>query len=150
VRSVPPRVIGSAVDLIDGAAEAVSVAAGIARAANLSARALETGFGTNLGMAPMTYLRKTRRARVCEELRSADLEQISASTVLRRWGFNHYSRFGLAYRKRYGVSPGVTLRTIPDANVYQQHGRGTDDHPGGSRSSLRTFAVIPDARYPTR
>jgi hypothetical protein len=46
VRSVPPRVIRSAVDFLEGAAEAVSPVADIARAANLSARALEHGFGS--------------------------------------------------------------------------------------------------------
>jgi AraC-like DNA-binding protein len=109
-RVVPPRAIRNAIELIEGTPEQVSTVADIARVAHLSVRALEQGFRTYFGVPPMTYLRDIRLTRVHEQLRRADPDQISAALVAQRWGFSHYGRFAMAYRKRYGVSPSVTLR----------------------------------------
>jgi AraC-like DNA-binding protein len=117
-RVVPPRAIRNAIELIEGTPDQVSTVADIARVAHLSVRALEQGFRTHFGVPPMTYLRDIRLTRVHEQLRRADPDQTSAALVAQRWGFNHYSRFAMVYRKRYGVSPSVTLRTASGPGVF--------------------------------
>jgi hypothetical protein len=69
------------------------------------------GFRRYVGMAPMTYLRHLRLARVHEELRLGDPRSVTVAEVASRWGFGHLGRFAAAYRAKYGVAPSVTLRS---------------------------------------
>ena len=58
----------------------------------------------------MTYLRRTRLARVHEDLLHADPASTTVRTVAHRWGFAHLGRFAATYAERYGQSPSTTLK----------------------------------------
>lgn len=102
--------IRDAIELIESHPERVVFVADLAKAANLSVRALEAGFHRHVGMPPMAYLRDVRLARVHADLKAAEPRKTTAAAVARRWGFNHYGRFVAAYRTKYGTSPGYSLR----------------------------------------
>jgi AraC-like DNA-binding protein len=108
--TVAPVNLRRAIELIDGDPMSVFGVSDVARAAALGVRALEDGFRRHIGTSPMAYVRKVRMARAHEELRRLDPTTTTAAAVARRWGFNHYGRFGGAYRQRYGCSPSETLR----------------------------------------
>ncbi|MEV0074089.1 MULTISPECIES: AraC family transcriptional regulator [unclassified Amycolatopsis] len=75
----------------------------------LSTRALQDGFRRVLGVPPSVYLRDLRLDRV-----HGDLSRDAGDTVAEvayRAGFTHLGRFGIAYRRRFGVLPSMTLAT---------------------------------------
>jgi AraC-like DNA-binding protein len=84
----------------------------IARATNLSVRALEDGFRRHVGTTPMAYVRGVRLARAHDELVEAEPDATTAMAVAQRWGFTHYGRFAAQYRQRFGCSPSQTLRGL--------------------------------------
>jgi transcriptional regulator GlxA family with amidase domain len=83
----------------------------LARAAEVSVRALQNGFHRHVGVSPMAYLRQLRLARVHDELRRADPSRVTVADVAHRWGFTHLGRFAGAYRAKYGAAPSVTMRS---------------------------------------
>jgi AraC-like DNA-binding protein len=105
-----PRSIRLAVAAIEERPADVVSVADIARAANLSVRALEEGFRRHLGTAPMAYARRVRLARAHDELVDAEPDATTATAVAHRWGFTHYGRFAAQYREQFGCSPAQTLR----------------------------------------
>jgi transcriptional regulator GlxA family with amidase domain len=82
----------------------------IARATNLSVRALEDGFRRHVGTTPMAHVRRVRLGRAHEELVEAEPGATTAMAVAQRWGFGHYGRFAAQYRSCFGCSPSETLR----------------------------------------
>jgi AraC-like DNA-binding protein len=106
-----PRPIRQAEQLIiDHARESLTVE-DIAEAVGLSVRSLQAGFRRYLDTTPLERLREARLAGAYAELAAADPASMTVSAVAARWGFWHLGRFSVAYRKRWGVSPSVTLRS---------------------------------------
>ena len=84
---------------------------GIAEAAHVGPRALQRGFRSALDTTPLGYLRTVRLERAHDELRVADpTDGTTVAGVAARWGFAHPGRFAAEYRRRFGRSPGDTLR----------------------------------------
>jgi AraC-like DNA-binding protein len=85
----------------------------LARAAGVSVRALETGFRHSVGSSPRSYLRARRLDAAHQELAAVGAGEATVTAVAHRWGFGHLGRFAAQYRRRFGVSPSVTLRREP-------------------------------------
>lgn len=85
--------------------------ADIARAANVTARALGLTFRRHLGVTPMAYLWRVRLDKAREDLSRATVgDDRTVSLIANRWGFADPSRFAMRYRRAYGETPGQTLR----------------------------------------
>ncbi|QWS32862.1 helix-turn-helix transcriptional regulator [Curtobacterium aetherium] len=95
--------------LHEHAAEPLSVS-DIARAADLSVRALQESFQRTLDRTPMNYLREIRLRRVRADLLAAEPGTGSVAEIAARWGFTHMGRFSGEYLRRFGEYPRRTLR----------------------------------------
>lgn len=82
----------------------------IARAADLSVRALQESFQRILDRTPMTYLREVRLRHVNAELLAADHGTTAVSEIASWWGFTHMGRFSGECLRRFGEYPRHTLR----------------------------------------
>jgi len=82
----------------------------VVASSGVSMRTLYHGFHNCHGVAPMTWLKHRRLARVHEELRLADPADVNVTEVATRWGFFHLGRFAADYRAHFGVLPSQTLR----------------------------------------
>lgn len=103
--------VGRAVDVIHADPAHSHTPAELARSVGTNIRTLHDGFRRHLGTTPMRYLRGVRLERAHHDLRRSDPRHgDTVSAVAYRWGFNHQSRFGAAYRARYGRGPADTLR----------------------------------------
>jgi AraC-like DNA-binding protein len=106
----PPQAIRRALDAIHDEPERAFGVADLAAVAGMSVRSLQEGFRQHLGCAPMAYVQQVRLGRAHDALRRADPQRVTVASVAHRWGFAHLGRFASAYRKKFGVSPSVTLR----------------------------------------
>ena len=95
--------------LHEHAAEPLTVS-DVARAADLSVRALQESFQRTLDRTPMNYLREVRLRRVRNDLQRADPMATSVAEIAARWGFTHMGRFSGEYLRRFGEYPRHTLR----------------------------------------
>jgi AraC-like DNA-binding protein len=95
--------------LHEHAAEPLTVS-DVARAADLSVRALQESFQRTLDRTPMNYLREVRLRRVRNDLQRADPTAASVAQIAARWGFTHMGRFSGEYLRRFGEYPRHTLR----------------------------------------
>lgn len=95
--------------LHEHAAEPLTVS-DVARAADLSVRALQESFQRTLDRTPMNYLREVRLRRVRNDLQRADPTGASVAQIAARWGFTHMGRFSGEYLRRFGEYPRHTLR----------------------------------------
>jgi AraC-like DNA-binding protein len=86
----------------------------LAAAAGVSVRALEYGFRRYIGVTPRTYLRDCRLQCAHEELRRSSPAEATVTEVAYRWGFTHLGRFAQAYRRKYALTPSMTLRQADD------------------------------------
>ena len=84
--------------------------ADVARAAQVSIRALQLAFRRHLDTTPMAYLRRVRLDRVYADLAAADPRETTVTAVTARWGFPAVGRFSADYRNTYGEYPRDTLR----------------------------------------
>jgi transcriptional regulator GlxA family with amidase domain len=83
----------------------------IAAAAGVTPRALQDAFRRHHGITPTGYLRGIRLERAHQELAAADpASGVTVRAVARQWGWFRPSAFTWAYRQRFGVPPGRTLR----------------------------------------
>jgi AraC-like DNA-binding protein len=106
---VAPRAVRAAIELMEAHPERPLTVTDIARTVGVGVRALQNGFRQHLGLSPMSYLRDVRLGRVHAEL-SASSADVTVAEAALRWGFVHLGRFGVAYRKKFGVPPSRTLR----------------------------------------
>jgi AraC-like DNA-binding protein len=105
-----PRTVKRTLDAMHADPGYPFTSAELAAIAGVGVRVLQESFRQNLGMSPLTYLRRLRLDGVHTELRRADPWQASVSEVALRWGFTHLGRFAGAYRARYGQAPSQTLK----------------------------------------
>lgn len=106
-----PRVVRRVVELIDSAPDTAYTVADLAMVAGVSERSLHAAFRRQVGMAPMSYVRRRRLEQAHEELLRLDPSSGAKVTdVALRYGFPHTGRFAAAYRKRFGEAPSTTLR----------------------------------------
>lgn len=104
-----PRIVRRVLDRLQEDPARAWTVADMAEVAGVSVRRLQEGFQQYHGTSPSAALRDIRLARVHAELAAADGDR-TVTEVATRWGFAHLGRFAGAYRRRYGVSPGETLR----------------------------------------
>lgn len=79
----------------------------MAELAGVSVRSLYEGFRQFTGTSPMQYLKQLRLDRARAELLGG---APSVAGVALGWGFEHLGRFSADYKRRFGESPGQTLR----------------------------------------
>ena len=109
-RSVSRCAVQEAVDLIESSPEAPLTVASMARAVNVSPRALQMGFRRQLSTSPAAYLTEVRLTRARRDLISAvPSDGTTVAGIAMRWGFTHPGRFAAYYRRRYGEAPSTTL-----------------------------------------
>ncbi|MEU5952123.1 AraC family transcriptional regulator [Streptomyces sp. NPDC047525] len=111
-RPVPPSrpaPVKRAIDAMEAHPEHPFTVTALAEISGVGIRQLQQGFRQHVGMPPMDYLRRIRLTRAHKELRSKEPGQVTITDVAYRWGFTHRSRFAVAYRQRYGVTPSATL-----------------------------------------
>jgi len=88
--------------------ESISVG-DMADAAHLSVRGLQALLRRHLDLTPLELLRRTRLARVRDDLEHAGPgDTVGAIASVR--GFAHLGRFAADYRATYGEKPSATLR----------------------------------------
>lgn len=106
---VLPRHVRKVEDFLQTHADQPISADQLAQLAGVSLRSLYAGFQQFCGASPMQYLKQIRLDRA-----RADLQGNSALTTVAgialAWGFEHLGRFSVDYKKRFGESPGETLR----------------------------------------
>src|SRR5205807_167033 len=78
--------------------------ADLAAVAGLSGRTLQRQFRSFLGQSPHAALRDIRFDCARRELLRASPEARVMDVAL-RWGFTHFGRFSIEYRRRYGETP---------------------------------------------
>lgn len=99
------------IDLIESHPESELTMASLSKVAGVSARALQNGFRTATGMAPMAYVRNVRLERVHTELLAAAGTR-SITDIATHWGFGHLSRFSAQYKQKYGETPSETVAKL--------------------------------------
>jgi transcriptional regulator GlxA family with amidase domain len=81
----------------------------LASVLGLSSRTLHRVVRRELGVSPMTMLRRVRLAQARADL-EAPTPRTSVTGVAYDCGFNHLGRFSQQYARRFGESPSKTLR----------------------------------------
>ncbi len=108
---VTTAAVHRAAAFIDAHADQPVTVAEITAAAGVPPRALRCTFRRSYGITPLGYLRRARLERAHLELRGAEPgDGVTVAGVARRWGWASPSWFTAAYRQRFGVPPGHTLR----------------------------------------
>jgi transcriptional regulator GlxA family with amidase domain len=109
-RDARPATVQRAVSFIEANADIDITIADIARAAGVTARAVQLAFRRHLDITPAGYLRRVRLDQAHRQLQATDPDHDSVTAVAYRWGFGSPSRFATYYRRAYGVPPSQTLR----------------------------------------
>ncbi len=107
-----PRAVRKALELIQEQPDRPWSTAGLAARVGVSARTLQEGFASTIGVPPMMHLRAIRLDRIHAELSTAEPGSVNVGTVAARWGFVHGGRFAAAYRRRFGCAPAETARGV--------------------------------------
>lgn len=107
--TVGSRAVRQVVELMEATPEMPWRLADLAGHAGVSARALQEGFRSQLGVTPMTQLRRIRLRRAHRDLCRQDSTTASVAEIAARWGFGHLGRFAEAYRGEYDELPSHTL-----------------------------------------
>ncbi len=116
----PPRVIRSAIEVIEAEAHQPLTVSALAARSYVSVRSLQHGFRTHLNTTPMAYLRDVRLRRVREDLLRSDPSSETIASIAFRWGFANLGRFTAAYAARYGENPSLTRQRSTHRSVRQQ------------------------------
>lgn len=109
-RSVTPRAIRTAVDVIEAEAHLPLTLSSIAARSQVSVRSLQQAFKHHLGTSPMSYLRDVRLRRAHQTLLDSDPSTVTVASVAYHWGFTNLGRFAAAHAARYHEPPIKTLR----------------------------------------
>ncbi|MGQ0682822.1 helix-turn-helix domain-containing protein [Bradyrhizobium sp.] len=107
--AVLPRAVRRALDVMHAGLDRDIGVAELAEAAGLSARALQRQFKTFLGKSPHEALRDIRFESARRQLLLGK-PGTRVMEVASRYGFTHFGRFSIEYRRRYDETPTQTLR----------------------------------------
>jgi transcriptional regulator GlxA family with amidase domain len=107
-RSIAPRDVMRAIDYLEAHLDAPVTLADLVEASGVPGRTLFKHFRDSRGTSPMRYLRAARLKKAREALLRAQPGE-RVSTIAMSWGFSHWGRFSVEYRKRFGESPSETL-----------------------------------------
>jgi AraC-like DNA-binding protein len=99
-----------AIEFGEGLCEPITVPE-YAAVTGVSQRTLELTFQETLGITPRQYLRWHRQHRVHCDLRAKDAGASTVSAIAAGWGFSEMGRFAVEYKRLFGESPSVTLRS---------------------------------------
>ena len=80
-RSLTPRAIRTAIDVIEAEAHLPLTMSSIAARSQVSVRSLQQGFKRHLGMSPMSYLREVRLRRAHQTLIESDPSTVTVASV---------------------------------------------------------------------
>ena len=116
----PPRVIRSAIEVIEAEADRPLTVSALAARSYVSVRSLQQGFRAHFGTTPMAYMREVRLRRARQDLLDSDPSIHTVSAIAFHWGFTNLGRFAAAYAARYGENPAVTLRRSAERAVRRQ------------------------------
>ncbi len=109
---VEPAAVRRAVQYVDQHAGDDIGLGDIAAAARVGPRALQVAFRRYRDETPLAYLRRVRLDRAHRDLTSADpTAGDTVAGIATRWGFAHHGYFAASYRRIYGNSPHITLRS---------------------------------------
>jgi AraC-like DNA-binding protein len=108
-RRVAPRDVKRAIDYMQARLGSPISIADIAETCGIAGRTLFKHFQDFHGISPIQYLRNARFDRARQALERAQPGE-SVTEIAMRWGFSHMGRFSVEYRKRFGESPGESLR----------------------------------------
>lgn len=106
---LPPLYVKRAVEWIEAHPAHKIRLEDLAAAGGVSVRTLQTGFKSQLGISPLSYVIKTRLQYVHRELLQGDPE-VSIEDIALKWGFTHMGDFSMRYRKLFGHPPSETRR----------------------------------------
>jgi len=107
-----PATVERAVDFIESGADLQLDVGDIARAADVTPRALQLSFRRHLGTSPMAYLRRIRLELARSDLKDAvPGDGTTVTSVAAKWGFSQLGRFAASYRAAFHESPKDTLRS---------------------------------------
>jgi AraC-like DNA-binding protein len=81
----------------------------LCRLAGVSVRTLQRCFREYFDLTVTSYLNTVRLEATHRDLSTAHPQHVSIAEIALRNGHSHLGRFSVHYRKRYGVSPKVTL-----------------------------------------
>jgi AraC-like DNA-binding protein len=81
----------------------------LANYADVSTRALYSGFRNFRNTSPMAYLKWIRLQRAHEDLLNAG-QGDKVTTIAMRWGLTHLGNFSADYKRRFGEQPSDTLK----------------------------------------
>jgi AraC-like DNA-binding protein len=109
-QAVMPRVLQTAIDIMEAEADSPLTLSVIAARSQVSARSLQLAFKRHLGVSPMEYLREVRLRRAHQSLLESDPSTVTVASVAYRWGFTNLGRFAAAHAARYSEPPVKTLR----------------------------------------
>jgi AraC family ethanolamine operon transcriptional activator len=73
-------------------------------------RTLMLGFADSFGMPPLAFHRRMRLNAARRDLAGSRPGEATVTDVALRWGFDHFGRFSIDYRRMFGESPIATLR----------------------------------------
>jgi LacI family transcriptional regulator len=82
---------------------------GILREIPISRRSLEMQFRAYLGRSPAEEIRRVRLERGCQLL---ERRELSITEIALACGFSNATRFGIAFRKKYGSTPRTYRKTL--------------------------------------
>src|SRR5262245_51175460 len=121
--------------------------ADLATAGQVAERTLRKHFRAFIGLSPLGYWRRLRLAIAREELLKG-ASGASVTEVATLYGFSHFGRFALQYRRCFGEAPSTTLsrgRACTEAKRAEAIGaRPTEDVRLRRRSQERpSIAVLP-------
>jgi len=82
----------------------------LADTAGVSIRSLNRAFEKRYGSGPMTFVRQRRLDACYTRLLGSEPDATTVSDVATSYGFNHFGKFAVAYKKAFGESPSTSLR----------------------------------------
>jgi AraC-like DNA-binding protein len=114
LRALPPhapaRAVRRTAELVEATPERPHTRGSMAAETGVSLASLEAAFRELTGTTPPAFLSGARLSRAHHELASADPDDVTVPEVALRWGFDDPASFARLYLRRYGMSPGETLR----------------------------------------
>jgi AraC-like DNA-binding protein len=104
-----PRHVKRAIDFMSAHLREPLTMDEIAVAADISVRALQSGFKRFRSTTPTAFLQQLRLSAAREEIANSNGQKTIAE-IAAKWGYGHVGRFAADYKKRFGELPSHTRR----------------------------------------